>query len=193
MNPSPTCDDSTFIRRATLDATGVLPTAAEARAFVADSSCDKRAKLIDRLLARPEFAEHWALKWSDLLRNEEKVLDAKGVDVFYAWIRDSLAAGKPIDQFVRELVSARGSTYENPPANFYRANRDPATRGESPRGCSSACGCNAPAATRIPTTAGRMTTITVGPRSSGGSTIRFSATPVRTGSTSTSSTASSWF
>jgi len=131
MNPSPTCDDATFIRRATLDAVGLLPTAAEARAFVADTASEKRTKLIDQLLARPEFAEHWALKWSDLLRNEEKVLDAKGVDTFYGWIRDSIAAGKPIDRFVRELVSARGSTYENPPANFYRANRDPATRGET--------------------------------------------------------------
>ena len=131
MNPSPSCDDATFLRRATLDAIGLLPTAAEARAFAADPATDKRAKLIDQLLARPEFAEHWALKWSDLLRNEEKVLDAAGVDAFYAWIRDSLAAGKPIDRFVRELVSARGSTYENPPANFYRANRDPTTRGES--------------------------------------------------------------
>jgi len=131
MNPSPTCDDATFIRRATLDGIGLLPTAAEARAFAADLATDKRARLIDQLLARPEFAEHWALKWSDLLRNEEKVLDAKGVDAFYAWIRDWIAAGKPMDRFVRELVAARGSTYENPPANFYRANRDPTTRGET--------------------------------------------------------------
>jgi hypothetical protein len=131
MNPSPTCDDGTFIRRATLDAIGLLPTADESRAFAADPSPDKRERLIDALLARPEFAEHWALKWSDLLRNEEKVLDAKGVDVFYAWIRDGIAAAKPLDQFVRELVASRGSTYENPPANFYRANRDPLTRGET--------------------------------------------------------------
>ena len=131
MNPSPTCDDATFVRRATLDATGLLPTADEARAFAADPSSDKRARLIDELLARPQFAEFWALKWSDLLRNEEKVLDAKGVDLFYAWIRDWIAAARPMDRFARELVSARGSTYENPPANFYRANRDPATRGET--------------------------------------------------------------
>ncbi len=131
MNPSPVCDDTTFLRRAYLDVIGLLPTAAEARAFLADSSPDKRSRLIDELLLRPEFAEHWALKWSDVLRNEEKVLDAKGVDLFFSWIRDWIAAGKPMDEFARELVTARGSTYENPPANFYRANRDPMTRGET--------------------------------------------------------------
>jgi hypothetical protein len=131
MNPSPVCDDTTFLRRAFLDVAGLLPTADEARDFLADRSPDKRAKLIDDLLLRPEFAEHWALKWSDVLRNEEKVLDAKGVDLFFGWIRDWIAAGKPMDQFARELVTARGSTYDNPPANFYRANRDPTTRGET--------------------------------------------------------------
>ncbi|HEX5104376.1 MAG TPA: DUF1549 and DUF1553 domain-containing protein, partial [Pirellulaceae bacterium] len=130
-NPSALADDTTFIRRATLDATGLLPTADEARDFVADVSPDKRERLIEQLLARPEFAEHWALKWSDLLRNEEKVLDSKGVDLFYTWIRDWIAANRPMDEFVRELVAARGSTYDNPPANFYRANRDPLTRGET--------------------------------------------------------------
>ena len=131
MNPSPMADDSVFVRRAFLDALGVLPTADEARAFVADPAPDKRARLIDALLARPEFADHWALKWSDVLRNEEKVLDPRGVAAFHGWIRESFAAGKPLDQFVRELVASRGSTYANPPANFYRANRDSATRGET--------------------------------------------------------------
>jgi hypothetical protein len=131
MNPSPLADDSTFLRRVYLDCIGVPPTAEEARAFVADSSPDKRRRVIDALLNRPEFADFWALKWSDLLRNEEKVLDPKGGDAFHTWIRDSIAAGKPLDQFVRELVSSRGSTYEQPAANFYRANRDPFTRSET--------------------------------------------------------------
>lgn len=131
MNPSALADDATFVRRAFLDAIGLLPTADEARRFISDPSPEKRTRLIDDLLARPEYAEHWALKWADLLRNEEKVLDAKGVDAFYTWIRKSLADGKPLNQFVHELVAARGSTYENPPANFYRANRDPLTRGET--------------------------------------------------------------
>jgi hypothetical protein len=130
-NPSSVSDDATFLRRAYLDCLGLLPTAEEAREFVLDRSPDKRTKLIDSLLARAEFAEHWALKWSDVLRNEEKVLDSKGVETFSNWIRDWIAAGKPMDQFARELVTGRGSTYENPPANFYRANRDPLTRGET--------------------------------------------------------------
>ena len=131
VNPSYLADDSEFIRRAYLDALGVLPTADEAREFVADPSPDKRARLIDRLLTRPEFAEHWALKWSDLLKNEEKVVDPTGVKLFHEWIRDSFAQNKPLDRFVRELIAARGSTYENPPANYYRANRDPITRAEA--------------------------------------------------------------
>jgi hypothetical protein len=131
INPAEVCDDATFVRRAYLDALGILPTAAEARQFVADPSADKRARLIDELLRRPEFAEHWALKWSDVLRNEEKVLDATGVDKFHAWIKEWISEGRPLDHFARALVVGEGSTYENPAANFYRANRDPLTRGET--------------------------------------------------------------
>ncbi len=131
MNASELCSDSEFIRRASLDLLGLLPTADEARAFVTDKGRNKRAKLIDSLLERPEFADFWALKWSDVLRNEEKVLDRKGVQAYYNWIRQSLAGNKPLDQFVRELISARGSTYQNPAANFYRANRDAVTRAEA--------------------------------------------------------------
>jgi hypothetical protein len=131
INPSQLADDHVFVRRVYLDAIGVLPSAEEARGFVMDSRPDKRQRLIDTLLARPEFADAWALKWSDVLRNEEKVLDARGVDAFHGWIRESIASGKPIDQFVRELVRATGSTYENPAANYYRANRDASTRAET--------------------------------------------------------------
>jgi len=131
MNPSELCTDSEFVRRAQLDLLGLLPTAEEARAFVADKHRDKRAKLIDQLIERPEFADFWALKWADLLRNEEKALDRKGVQDFYHWIRQSLAENKPLDQFVREIIAARGSTYSNPAANFYRSLRDPVTRAES--------------------------------------------------------------
>lgn len=131
MNPSPACDDTTFLRRAFLDLLGLPPTESEARAFTIDTQPDKRSRLIDKLLRRPEFADFWALKWADLLRVEEKTLDRKGVATFHAWIRDSVATNKPLDEFVRELVTARGSTYEHPPANFYRAMRDPITRAET--------------------------------------------------------------
>ncbi|HKQ40273.1 MAG TPA: DUF1549 and DUF1553 domain-containing protein, partial [Verrucomicrobiae bacterium] len=120
-----------FVRRAYLDVLGILPTAEEARAFVADKAKDKRAQLIDRLLERPEFPDFWALKWADLLRNEEKVLDRKGVQLFHRWIRQSIAEDKPLDQFVRELLSARGSTYAQPAGSYLRALRDPITRAES--------------------------------------------------------------
>ena len=131
MNPSQLCSDTEFVRRAFLDAIGRLPTADEARVFVKDTRVDKRTKLIDRLLARTEFADFWALKWADVLRTEEKILDTKGVQVFHQWIRESLSNGRPHDQFVRELLTATGSTFQNPPANFYRANRDASTRGET--------------------------------------------------------------
>ena len=129
--PSPLTDDSTFVRRAYLDALGVLPTEKEARAFVADRRADKRSRLIDTLLARPEFAQHWALKWSDLLRNEEKVLDKTGVEKFHEWIRQNIENEVPVDQFVHALLSSRGSTYKDPATNFYRANRTPTARSET--------------------------------------------------------------
>ena len=131
MLPSPLCSDPVFLRRAYLDALGVLPTADEARAFLNDPAPAKRARLIDQLLKRPEFADFWALKWSDLLHNEEKVLDPKGVQLFHHWIRQWIADGKPLNEFARELIAARGSTYANPPANFYRALRDPQVRAET--------------------------------------------------------------
>ncbi|MCI0743873.1 MAG: DUF1549 and DUF1553 domain-containing protein, partial [Verrucomicrobia subdivision 3 bacterium] len=131
MNPSELCSDTEFVRRAYLDLLGTLPNANEARAFVGDRRGNKRTKLISALLQRPEFADFWALKWADLLRNEEKVLDAKGVQAFHRWIRQSLADNKPLDQFVRELLTARGSSYENAAANYFRALRDPVTRAES--------------------------------------------------------------
>lgn len=129
--PSGLCDDATFARRVHLDLLGAIPSAEEARAFVADASPDKRAKLVDQLLQRPEFADYWALKWADLLRVEEKVLDRKGVAAFHGWIRKSIAANKPIDQFAREIVSALGSTYEVGPANYYRALRSADQRAEA--------------------------------------------------------------
>ena len=125
------CSDEIFIRRAYLDLLGMIPTGAEAQSFVRSSSDNKREELIADLLQRPEFADRWALLWSDLLRVEEKTLDRKGTQSFHAWIRNSFSQNKPMDKFVRELILARGSTYQHPPANYYRAMRDPFTRAES--------------------------------------------------------------
>ncbi|HYV35785.1 MAG TPA: DUF1549 domain-containing protein, partial [Gemmataceae bacterium] len=131
MNPSELSTDTVFLRRAYLDLIGLPPTAADVRQFLADKRPDKRAKIIDELLARPEYADKWAQVWSDLLRNEEKQLDKKGVQVFYEWIRNSIAANKPLNTFAGELIAARGSTYTEPPANFYRALREPDIRAEA--------------------------------------------------------------
>jgi hypothetical protein len=131
LTPSELSSDSAFIRRAYLDACGITPTADEVRAFLADTGPEKRARLVDHLLDRPEFAAYWAQKWSDLLRNEEKSLDKKGVQVFHRWIRTWIAEDRPLNEFAREILAARGSTYANPAANFYRAVRDPYARAES--------------------------------------------------------------
>lgn len=131
VQPAEVCGDSDFVRRAHLDLLGVIPSAEEARHFVEDSRRDKRSRLVERLLQKPEFADFWALKWADLLRNEEKVLDRKGVQTFQRWIRDSIATNKPLDRFAREILSARGSSYQVPQANFLRAVRDPVKRAEA--------------------------------------------------------------
>jgi hypothetical protein len=131
LPPADLAPDSVFVRRAYLDALGVLPTPDETRAFLADPDPHKREKLIDQLLTRPEFAEFWAQKWSDVLRNEEKALDRKGVTVFYRWLAAQIAADRPLQELAREILTATGSTYAHPPANFWRAVRDPLQRAES--------------------------------------------------------------
>ena len=131
IHPSELCDDATFLRRAYLDLTGCIPTADESRVFIADTDPGKRRRLVDELLERPEFAEFWALKWSDLLRNEERTLDRKGVANLHGWIRNALADNVPLDEFARKLLTARGSTYANPAANYYRALRTADARSEA--------------------------------------------------------------
>ncbi|MCS6852789.1 MAG: DUF1549 and DUF1553 domain-containing protein [Gemmataceae bacterium] len=129
--PSGLAPDHVFLRRVFLDVLGILPTAEEARAFLADPRLDKRGRLIDALLERPEFADWWALKWADLLRNEEKTLDRKGVQAFHRWIRERIADHTPLNEFARQLIAGVGSTYSRPQANLYRALRDPAVRAET--------------------------------------------------------------
>lgn len=129
--PSPRCLDGEFLRRASLDTVGVLPTAGEARAFLADRAWDKRDRLIDRLLNRPEFVDYWSYKWSDLLLVSSTRLRPKAVDAFSKWIRKRVAENEPWDRFVRELVTARGSTLENGAANFYSLHEDPQDMAET--------------------------------------------------------------
>ena len=125
--PSSLCTDAEFIRRAALDLTGLPPSPDQVRAFLADpaESKSKRERLVDELIASPEYTEFWANKWADLLQCNSETLGKKGVWVFKDWITRSIAQNKPYDQFVREILLAKGSSYLNPPVNYYRVLRDP--------------------------------------------------------------------
>jgi hypothetical protein len=133
--PSPLCDDATFLRRAYLDATGTLPTPEQAVAFLDSKDADKRAKLIDELLGltgdpardvhNNDYAAFWALKWEDLIRSNSDALGLEGMWALDNWLRDSFRDNKHFDRFVRELITARGSTFRNGPANYYRIAQGP--------------------------------------------------------------------
>ncbi len=125
ITPSERADDATFVRRAYTDVIGRLPTAEEARQFLADDSADKRAKLIDYLLEQPEFADFWASKWSDLLIPNPYRVGAKATLNFDAWIRDAFRRDMPYDQFVSELLTAQGSTWRNGATTLFRDRREP--------------------------------------------------------------------
>ncbi len=125
--PSAPADDATFLRRLTIDICGTLPTSDEVTQFLSDSRSDKRERLIDRLLERPEYASYFALKWADVLQNRGAGYSTSqqraGTTLFAGWIRDSLESNKPYDQFVSEILTATGSQNENPPATWYRSVR----------------------------------------------------------------------
>ena len=127
------CDDATFIRRAYLDLTGLLPTPEVTRTFLEDRtpSAQKRERLTDSLLASDSFNERWTNKWSDLLDSNSKFLGDAGVRKFRNWIRASVAENKPYNQFVRELVTASGDANLNPAANYMRVVRDSSTATEN--------------------------------------------------------------
>ncbi|WLD14178.1 DUF1549 and DUF1553 domain-containing protein [Planctellipticum variicoloris] len=123
--PSELCTDDEFLRRSYLDLTGRLPTLTETQTFLADVSPSKRSALIDQLLDSEDFASYWSLKWADVLRSNSKKLKVAGVHKFKRWIYESVRDDKPFDQFAKELLTAQGSVFENPAANYWRASRDP--------------------------------------------------------------------
>ena len=120
MLPSAPAKETTLQRRTYLRAIGRLPTPDETRAFLVDSDPDKHQKLVDQLLDRPEYADFWANKWADLLRPNPYRVGIKAVWMLDAWIRDAFRQNKPYDQFVRELVTAQGSTWRNGATVIYR-------------------------------------------------------------------------
>lgn len=126
IQPANLCSDEVFLRRVYLDVIGTLPTAQEAEEFLKDKGVDKRRALIDRLLQRPEFADYWAMRWSDLLRVRAEFpinLWPNAAQAYHRWIRDSIRDNMPYDRFVREMLTANGSNFRVGQVNFYRAVR----------------------------------------------------------------------
>jgi len=131
LQPARLCSDAVFVRRAYLDVIGTLPKGTEAEQFLLSVDANKRKALIDRLLERDEFADYWAMKWSDLLRVKAEFpinLWPNAAQAYHRWIRSSIKDNMPYDRFVRELLTASGSNFRVPPVNFYRAlqNKEPA-------------------------------------------------------------------
>jgi hypothetical protein len=141
ISPSPLCDDATFLRRAYLDVTGTLPTPEQAASFLDSKSADKRTQLIDALLGltgdpsrdvhNNAYAAFWAMKWADLIRSNSTALGEQGMWALHNWLTESFRDNKPFDRFVRELIAARGSTFSNGPANYYRIAATPEDRTEA--------------------------------------------------------------
>jgi WD40 repeat protein len=131
--PSGLCSDAEFVRRVSLDLTGLPPTANDLRKFLADprDSRVKRDELVDRLIGSPEFVDFWTNKWADLLQVNRKFLGVEGAAAFRNWIRGKLAANEPYDKFVRTILTASGSNRENPAAAYFKILRDPAATMEN--------------------------------------------------------------
>ena len=127
IQPADLCSDADFLRRVSLDLTGLPSTSEQARAFLNDprDSRTKRLAKINELLDSANYVDHWTLKWSDLLLSNRKFINEQGVWAFRNWIRQGIATNKPYNEFVYDLMTASGSTLENPPANYYRIAREP--------------------------------------------------------------------
>ncbi len=128
------CSDEVFLRRVFLDTIGTLPTMEEVRSFLADKSTDKRSKLVDQLLERPEYADYWGMRWADLLRVKSEFpvnLWPNAAQAYDRWIRTSLRDNLPYSEFARHLLTAEGSNFRSPPVNFLRSagDKDPAALG----------------------------------------------------------------
>ncbi len=131
LKPSQRCSDEVFIRRVYLDTIGTLPTSAEVREFLAETSVDKRDKIIEALLQRPEFTDFWTYHWSDLLLLNGTAVNPEAVNAFYKWIHERVEQNVPWDQFVREIVASRGSNIEHGATNFYAIHQSPEDMAET--------------------------------------------------------------
>ena len=131
LRPAPPASDEVFLRRVYLDAIGVLPTPDEARAFLDSKAPDKRARLIDQLLERDEFASLWALKWADVLRGSPTTISERGVHSFHRYLVRTMAEDRGMDRFAQELITGLGNTLNHPAANFHRVSRTPEEAAET--------------------------------------------------------------
>jgi len=131
LKPSPRCSDEVFIRRVFLDTIGTLPTSTEVREFLADESADKRDRVIESLLRRPEFIDFWTYRWSDVLLLNGTTVNPVAINAFYKWIHERVEQDVPWDQFVREIVASRGSNIEHGATNFYAIHQLPEDMAET--------------------------------------------------------------
>ncbi|MFG0336155.1 MAG: DUF1549 domain-containing protein, partial [Maioricimonas sp. JB049] len=122
---SPACSDSEFIRRAYVDTIGLLPTAEDVTAFLADTAEDKRDRLIEELLGREEFVDYWTYQWSDVLMLNGTLLRPEALKAYYEWIRGHVEKNTPWDQTIREVLTATGNSFENGATNFYALHQTP--------------------------------------------------------------------
>ena len=129
--PSPQASDAAFIRRAYLDAAGILPNPSEVDKFFKDPSPEKRNHLIEELIKRPEFVDYWAYKWSDLMLVSSNHLSNEEMWSYYKWIRESVAADKPWNEFATQIITANGNTLKNGAANYWVIHRDPLDTSEN--------------------------------------------------------------
>jgi hypothetical protein len=131
LNPVPVASDEVFLRRVYLDTIGILPTAEEAKAFLDSREVTKRAKLIDALLKRDEYASFWALKWADVLRGNPASISERGVHSFHRYLVKTVAEDRPMTEFASELLTSLGNTLHKPAANFFRVARTPEEAAEN--------------------------------------------------------------
>ncbi|MBA2115380.1 DUF1549 domain-containing protein [Bremerella alba] len=122
---SPNCTDTEFLRRAYLDTIGRIPTLQETRNYLADTSADKRDKLIETLLESPEFVDYWSYKWSDMLMLNGTLLRPAALKAYYQWIHEHVEKNTPWDQMVREIVTSTGESTENGATNFFALSQTP--------------------------------------------------------------------
>jgi cytochrome c553 len=129
IHPSDVCNDEVFLRRASIDITGTIPTEEQYTAFLADTAPDKREKLVDTLLTRKEFTELWVMKWAELL--QIRAVNVGGINMsykatllYYNWLQERIAKNVPFNQIVQELLASTGGTFANPASNYYELERD---------------------------------------------------------------------